>query len=556
MKIVIVGGVAGGASAAARARRLNEEAEIIVLERGEYVSFANCGLPYHIGGVIPERQSLILKTPQDFKTRFNIDVRVRHEVLAIDPEQKSVTVKNLTTGEHYTETWDRLLLSTGAAPVVPPLPGLNEPGVFSLRSINDMDAIIAWIKQHDVSHATLVGGGFIGLEVMEALTERGISVTLLEMGDQVMAPVDPEMASALHQEIRRHGVDLRLKTALKQVTRDIAGLSVELSSGEKLRTGMVLLAIGVKPESRLAADAGIATGERGGIRVNAQMQTSVPGIYAVGDAVETQDLVFQSPTLIPLAGPANRQGRIAADNMLMNRGSTYRGSQGTAICKVFSLSIGSCGANEKQLAARGRRYEKVYVHSADHASYYPGAAMISLKLLFDPQDGTILGAQASGQNGVDKRIDVLAVAQRAGMKVADLEHLELTYAPPFNSARDVVNQAGMVATNVLSGDTAICHARDIQQLDPATQCLLDIRNPGELTQFGEYPNALSIPLDTLRENLGRLPKNKEILIGCQSGLRGHVAYRILTAQGFRARNLSGGFKTWQAAMQATPVNPA
>ncbi len=426
MKIVIVGGVAGGASAAARARRLSEEAEIIVLERGEYVSFANCGLPYHIGGVIPERQSLILKTPQDFKARFNIDVRVRHEVLAVDPEQKSVTVKNLTTGESYTETWDRLLLSTGAAPIVPPLPGLNEPGVFSLRSINDMDAILAWIKQHDVSHATLVGGGFIGLEVMEALAERGMSVTLLEMGDQVMAPVDPEMASALHQEIRNHGVDLRLKTALKQVTRDIAGLSVELSTGEKLRTGMVLLAIGVKPENRLATEAGIATGERGGIRVNPQMQTSAPGIYAVGDAVETQDLVFQSPTLIPLAGPANRQGRIAADNMLMGRGSTYRGSQGTAICKVFSLSIGSCGANEKQLAARGRRYEKVYAHSADHASYYPGAAMISLKLLFDPQNGTILGAQASGQNGVDKRIDVLAVAQRAGMKVTDLEHLELT----------------------------------------------------------------------------------------------------------------------------------
>lgn len=456
MKIVIVGGVAGGASAAARARRLSEDVSIVVFERGSDVSFANCGLPYHIGGKIPLRQSLILKTPEDFKSRFNIDVRIRHEVMSVDPVNKMVTVKNLTSGEVYTEEWDRLLLSTGAAPVVPPLPGLQEAGVFTLRNLTDMDAIQAWIEQHNIAHTTLVGGGFIGLEVMEALSERGISVTLLEMGEQVMAPVDPEMASALHQEIRSHGVDLRLRTALTEVLRTETGFRVALSDGGFLQTDMVILAIGVKPESSLATGAGLAVGKRGGISVNACMQTSIPDIYAVGDAVETPDLVFQEPANVPLAGPANRQGRIAADNML-DRHSLYHGSQGTSICKVFSLSIGSVGANEKQLKAHGTRYEKVYVHAADHASYYPGATMISLKLLFSPDTGKILGAQASGKKGVDKRIDVLAVVQRAGLTVNDLEHLELTYAPPFNSARDVVNQAGMVAANVIKGDTVICH---------------------------------------------------------------------------------------------------
>ena len=549
MKIVIVGGVAGGASAAARARRLSEDVSIVVFERGSDVSFANCGLPYHIGGKIPLRQSLILKTPEDFKSRFNIDVRTCHEVTSVDPVNKTVTVKNLTSGEIHTEVWDRLLLSTGAAPVVPPLPGLQQEGVFTLRNLTDMDAILAWIEQHNVAHTTLVGGGFIGLEVMEALSERGIRVTLLEMGEQVMAPVDPEMASALHQEIRNHGVDLRLRTALTEVLRTETGFRVALSDGGFLQTDMVILAIGVKPENSLATVAGLEVGKRGGISVNACMQTSIPDIYAVGDAVETPDLVFQEPANIPLAGPANRQGRIAADNMLDHH-SLYHGSQGTSICKVFSLSIGSVGANEKQLKAHGTRYEKVYVHAADHAGYYPGATMISLKLLFSPDTGKILGAQASGKKGVDKRIDVLSVAQRAGLTVNDLEHLELTYAPPFNSARDVVNQAGMVAANVIRGDTAICHVSDVLQREPDRYCLVDIRSPEELKQFGEYPDALSIPLDSLRENLEKLPVDKEIFIGCQSGLRGHVAYRILQAHGFRTYNLSGGFITWQAVMES------
>ena len=549
MKIVIVGGVAGGASAAARARRLSEDVSIVVFERGSDVSFANCGLPYHIGGKIPLRQSLILKTPEDFKSRFNIDVRTCHEVTSVDPVNKTVTVKNLTSGEIHTEVWDRLLLSTGAAPVVPPLPGLQQEGVFTLRNLTDMDAILAWIEQHNVAHTTLVGGGFIGLEVMEALSERGIRVTLLEMEEQVMAPVDPEMASALHQEIRSHGVDLRLRTALTEVLRTETGFRVALSDGGFVQTDMVILAIGVKPENSLATVAGLEVGKRGGISVNACMQTSIPDIYAVGDAVETPDLVFQEPANIPLAGPANRQGRIAADNMLDHH-SLYHGSQGTSICKVFSLSIGSVGANEKQLKAHGTRYEKVYVHAADHAGYYPGATMISLKLLFSPDTGKILGAQASGKKGVDKRIDVLSVAQRAGLTVNDLEHLELTYAPPFNSARDVVNQAGMVAANVIRGDTAICHVSDVLQREPGSYCLVDIRSPEELKQFGEYPDALSIPLDSLRENLEKLPVDKEIFIGCQSGLRGHVAYRILQAHGFRTYNLSGGFITWQAVMES------
>lgn len=549
MKIVIVGGVAGGASAAARARRLSEDVSIVVFERGSDVSFANCGLPYHIGGKIPLRQSLILKTPEDFKSRFNIDVRTCHEVTSVDPVNKTVTVKNLTSGEIHTEVWDRLLLSTGAAPVVPPLPGLQQEGVFTLRNLTDMDAILAWIEQHNVAHTTLVGGGFIGLEVMEALSERGIRVTLLEMEEQVMAPVDPEMASALHQEIRNHGVDLRLRTALTEVLRTETGFRVALSDGGFVQTDMVILAIGVKPENSLATVAGLEVGKRGGISVNACMQTSIPDIYAVGDAVETPDLVFQEPANIPLAGPANRQGRIAADNMLDHH-SLYHGSQGTSICKVFSLSIGSVGANEKQLKAHGTRCEKVYVHAADHAGYYPGATMISLKLLFSPDTGKILGAQASGKKGVDKRIDVLSVAQRAGLTVNDLEHLELTYAPPFNSARDVVNQAGMVAANVIRGDTAICHVSDVLQREPGSYCLVDIRSPEELKQFGEYPDALSIPLDSLRENLEKLPVDKEIFIGCQSGLRGHVAYRILQAHGFRTYNLSGGFITWQAVMES------
>ena len=560
-KIVIVGGVAGGASAAARARRLSESAEIIVLERGEYVSFANCGLPYHIGGDIQQRDALLLQTPQSFKRRFNVEVRTLHEVIAIDRQAKTLTVKEVVSGRLYIESYDRLLLSPGAAPIQPPLPGLDSAGVFALRNIPDMDRIVAALEQHTPTHATVVGGGFIGLEMVEALHQRGIRVTLLELADQVMTPVDKEMASLVHQTLVQHGVDLRLNTGLTRVAAlptaipepDATGnyqtgpaadtLQLSLSNGSTLTTGLLILAIGVKPETLLAAQAGLELGPRGGIKVDEGMRTSDPAIYAVGDAVETAEFVTGKPGLMPLAGPANRQGRLAADNML-GREVLYKRTQGTAICKVFDLAVASTGLNEKSLIRLGMAYQKIYVHPASHASYYPGAQPVSFKLLFDPHNGRILGAQAVGKDGVDKRIDVLAVAMRAGLSVMELEDLELTYAPPFGSARDVINQAGMVAANVIKGDERICHSEDVLALRP-DQRLLDVRNPAELTTNGQIPGAINIPVDELRGRLNELPKDKEILITCQVGLRGHVAYRMLTLAGFTARNLSGGFKTFQ-----------
>ena len=553
-KIVIIGGVAGGASAAARARRLSESSEIIILERGEHVSFANCGLPYHISGDIPRRDALLLQTPQSFKKRFNVDVRTCHEVIAINPHAKTVTVKELLTERLYIEAYDKLLLSPGAAPVRPPLPGLDHPGVHLLRNIPDMDRILTALADHKPHHATVVGGGFIGLEMVDALHQRGIAVTLLELGEQVMAPVDPEMASPLHQTLVEHGVELKLKTGLSEVLPEApsaepsgksTGLTLLLSDGSQLPTDLLILAIGVKPETLLAVQAGLQLGPRGGITVDELMQTSEPDIYAVGDVVETPEFVTGKPALMPLAGPANRQGRLAADNMLGRRVS-YKRTQGTAICKVFNLAVASTGLNEKSLLRSGMAYQKIYVHPASHASYYPGSHPVSLKLLFDPHNGRILGAQAVGVDGIDKRIDVLAVAMRAGMTVMDLEDLELTYAPPFGSARDVINQAGMVASNVLKGDEAVCHTEDLLALQP-DQLLLDVRNPAELQTAGAFPNAINIPVDELRARMAELPKDKEILVACQVGLRGHVAYRMLSNCGFRVRNLSGGFKTYQMA---------
>lgn len=561
-KIVIIGGVAGGASAAARARRVSEDAEIIVLERGEFVSFANCGLPYHISGEIDSREALLLQTPESFKKRFNVDVRVLNEVTHIDPIQKIVTIKRISTGDIYQESYDKLLLSPGASPIKPLIPGIANSHVYSLRNIPDMDKILVMLAAEKPTHATVVGGGFIGLEMVEALHRRGIAVTLLELSDQVMAPVDREMATMLHQHMRDKGIDLRLKTGLAAISvadfypaepestgvydqpvTHTHNLDLMLSSGDMLPTGMVILAIGVKPETTLAAAAGLALGDLGGIKVNSAMQTSDPDIYAVGDVIETENFISAEAALVPLAGPANRQGRIAADNML-GRHEHYRRTQGTAICKVFDMAIGSTGLNEKTLKRLNMTYEKIYVHTASHASYYPGAHPVTLKLLFDPMDGQILGAQAAGLDGIDKRIDVLAVAQRARMTVQQLADLELTYAPPFGSARDVVNQAGMVASNVMNGDEAICHTEELL-LGASDQVVLDVRNPPELEASGSFPNALNIPLDELRDRLYTLPVDKEILVACQVGLRGHVAYRMLVQNGFQARNLTGGYKTYQ-----------
>ncbi|KFZ37859.1 CoA-disulfide reductase [Shewanella mangrovi] len=559
-RIVIIGGVAGGASAAARARRMDEHAEIIMLERGEFVSFANCGLPYHIGGEIESRNALLLQTPDSFKQRFNVDVRVFSEVVAIDRFDKTVTVKPMN-GESYTLTYDKLLLSPGAAPVKPPISGIDNPHVFTLRNIADMDAILAVMATQKPRHATVVGGGFIGLEMAEALKHRGLNVALVELSAQVMAPVDPEMANMLHQKLVSHGIELHLNTGLEAVTPieqhaveaeamdqyDVAepaqhALKLTLSRGQ-LQTDVVILAIGVRPETLLVSAAGIALGERGGIKVNSSMQTSDPDIYAVGDAVETADFVTGDAALVPLAGPANRQGRIAADNML-GGDKHYQGTQGTAICKLFDMAIASTGHNEKSLKRLGINYEKVYVHAASHASYYPGAHPVTLKLLFAPVSGKILGAQAAGIDGIDKRIDVLAVAQRAGLSVRELQDLELTYAPPFGSARDVINQAGMVATNVLDGVDPVCQVEDVLAMTDE-QLLLDVRNPPELTKIGAFPNAINIPLDQLRQRLDELPKDKEILVTCMVGLRGHVASRMLQQHGFTVKNLTGGYKTYQ-----------
>jgi NADPH-dependent 2,4-dienoyl-CoA reductase/sulfur reductase-like enzyme/rhodanese-related sulfurtransferase len=561
-KIVIIGGVAGGASAAARARRLSEDAEIIMLERGPFVSFANCGLPYHIGGDIKERGNLLLQTPESFLARFNVDVRVMNEVLRINRAEKTITVRNLLDQSEYIESYDCLLLSPGAGPVVPPIPGLDNPLTHSLRNIPDMDKIIQTINTNQVDHATVVGGGFIGLEMMEAFHQLGIQTTLLEMADQVMTPVDREMAGFVHAEIKAKGIDLRLSTALQSVefkpTTSLASmdsgqiehqhvngeLDLTLSNGDTLTTDILIMAIGVRPEIKLASEAGLQIGELGGIYTNEYMQTSDPSIYAVGDAIEEKDFVAGKPTLVPLAGPANRQGRMAADNML-GRSETYQGTQGTAICKIFDLAVASTGKNEKQLKRDGTEYEKVYVHTASHASYYPGAEVVSFKMLFDPKSGKIFGAQAVGKDGIDKRIDVMAVAQRAGMTVDQLQHLELTYAPPYGSAKDVINQAAFVATNLMKGDAVAIHFDEIDHLTD-DQLLLDVRNPSEL-QSGYLPGGVNIPVDQLRQRMHELPKDKEIIIYCQVGLRGNVAYRQLVNNGFKARNLIGGYRTYQFA---------
>ncbi|TYK67261.1 FAD-dependent oxidoreductase [Colwellia echini] len=558
-KIIIVGGVAGGASAAARARRLSEEAQIIMFERGPFVSFANCGLPYHIGGDIKDRNKLLLQTPESFLARFNVDVRPLTEVISIDRINKTVTVRILSNSnvhkhsgyvnefKTYTESYDYLLLSPGASPIVPPIAGIQNPLTYSLRNIPDMDKIINNIATNKPKHATVIGGGFIGLEMMEALHQLGIKTSLVEFADQVMTPVDKEMAGFLHQEIRDKGIDLRLEVALEAVKHNKSldntpgDLTLTLNNGDTIETDLLIMAIGVRPEIKLAQNAGLEIGQLGGIKTNAQLQTSDPAIYAVGDAIEEQDFITGKPTIIPLAGPANRQGRMAANNMF-GRNESYQGTQGTAICKVFDLAIASTGQNEKLLIKDKVTYEKIYVHTASHASYYPGAETVSFKLLFDPKSGKILGAQAVGKDGIDKRIDIMAVAQRAGMTVEQLQHVELTYAPPFGSAKDVINQAAFVATKLMQGDIKAIHFNEIDHLTDQ-QVLVDVRNPSELSA-GFIEGAINIPVDELRNRLNELPKDKEIIVYCQVGLRGNVAYHQLVNNGFKARNLLGGYRTY------------
>ncbi len=549
-RVLIVGGVAGGASTAARLRRLCENARIVLFERGDHISFANCGLPYHIGNVIKEKDRLLVQTPEQMKKRFRIDVRVRSQVLRIDREKKALVVRDLATGREYAEPYDVLVLSPGAEPVRPPIPGAQIGRVFTLRSIADMDAIKRLVDEEKPARAVVLGGGYIGLEMTEALVERGLQVSLVELEPQVMGTVDPEMAFPLHQELRSHGVELLLGTSVTEIReRSPDTLDVRLSDGQTRQAGLVVMSVGVRPEAKLAREAGLKIGDRGGIVVSSHMQTSDPSIYAVGDAVEVADFVGGHPTLVPLAGPANRQGRVAADN-ICGRDSTYHSTQGTAICKVFTLAAATTGLNEKTLRRIGRRYEKVYVHPAHHAGYYPGASQMSLKLLFDPQDGRILGAQAVGTSGVDKRIDVIAVAMRAGMTVRQLQDVELCYAPPFGSAKDPVNYAGFVASNVISGDMPVCHVEDV--VNPsADKMLLDVRSPTEV-KAGTIPGAVNIPVDELRNRLRELPRDKEMLVFCQVGLRGYLAGRILSQAGFKCRNLTGGYKTYCATQDVRP----
>lgn len=543
MKLVIVGGVAGGASAAARARRLSEEAEIVVLERGPDVSFANCGLPYYLGGSIAQREKLLVTTAERLRQRFNLDVRIRSLVEAIDRQGKKVRVRDLASGRQYEESYDKLILAPGAAPIRPPIPGIDLPGVYTLRNLQDVDLIKARIDE-GARQAVVVGGGFIGLELVENFVRRGIATTLVELQDQVLPPLDKEMTTPIVQTLAAKGVKVLLCQSAVGFERLADGLTVRLSSGEQLPAQVVVVGVGVRPENKLAVDAGLAVGPRGGIRVDERLLTSDPDIYAVGDAVEVVDFVSGEPAQVPLAGPANRQGRIAADNVF-GRASTFRGTQGTAIVGIFELSAAITGASEKALRPAKRPYRKVYVHPAHHAGYYPGAEAMVLKLLFHPETGRILGAQAVGGAGVDKRIDVLAVAIQAGMTVFDLEEMELAYAPQFGSAKDPINMAGFVAAGLLRGDHPQLDLEAVLAAPPDKRpMLVDVRTPQEFSE-GQIPGAVNVPVDELRGRLGELPRDRQIAIYCQVGQRGHLATRILQQAGFSAANIGGGYKTYK-----------
>lgn len=550
-KLLIVGGVAGGASAAARARRLDEHREIIVFERGPYVSFANCGLPYHLGGEIAEREALLLHSPESLTARFGLDVRVNSEVVAIDRQQRTVQVRNHQTGAHYEERYDHLILAPGATPLRPPLPGLDDPRVFTLRNVPDLDRLLAAMTPA-VRHVTVIGGGFIGLETAEALVHRGLRTALVERGSQVMTPLDAEMAAPLLGELQRHGVELLLNTALERVQAG-ARLQLHFAGGGTLDTDLLVLAIGVRPETSLARDAGLQLGRSGGILVDAWQRTSDPFIYAVGDAAEVRHVVNDQPVLLPLAGPANRQGRIAADAIVLGRTARpYRGSQGTAICKVFDLTAASTGLNEKTLSAAGIAWRSVYLHGNDHASYFPGATPVHLKLLFEPDSGRLLGAQAIGEKGVDKRIDVLAVALQAGMTVDDLAELELCYSPPYGAAKDPLNLAGMAAQNLQAGLLRLIQPAELQ---PDAVQLIDVREPEEVST-GMISGARNLPLSQLRQLEAVLDPARPVVVYCAIGLRGYIAQRHLLQRGFDVRSLNGGYRSWQMWQAAQAHAPA
>ena len=569
VKVIIIGGVAGGASAAARLRRLDEKAEIIMLERSGYISYANCGLPYYIGGVIREKGALSVQTPESFGGRFRIDVRVRNEAVSIDPKEKSVRVRNLETGEEYTETYDKLLLSPGAKAIRPALLGIEDARIMTLRTVEDTLAIREYLEEKKPKRAVVVGGGFIGLEAAENLMEEGLEVSLIQMEDQVLPPLDYDMACQVHAYLRGKGLDLRLNRTVTGFVPDEGGLRVQMkrtagtaeASGqeESIRADFVLMAAGVLPETGLAREAGLTLGQKGAIVVNEHMQTSDADIYAVGDAVEIRDFITGKKALVALAGPANRQGRIAADN-ICGLGSVYEGAQGSSIIKLFDMTAASTGINEKQAKALELDYDKVITFSANHATYYPGAENLTIKTLFDRSTGKLLGAQIVGFDGVDKRIDVLACAMRAGMRGEELQDMDLAYAPPYSSAKDPVNMAGYVIGNVMSGLVEQYHWDEADGLlERKDALLLDVRTEGEY-QNGHIPGAVNIPLDELRERLSELDQEKTLYVNCQSGLRSYLACRILSQNGFSCKNLAGGYRFYEYVMSdrafdAAPAGP-
>lgn len=547
MKNIIIGGVAGGASAAARLRRLDETAEIIILERGEFVSFANCGLPYYIGGAITDRGNLTLQTPESFQARFRIDVRVFNEAIKIEPEAKTVTVKNLRTGETYEETYDNLILSPGAEPIKPNIEGIDSDIVFTLRNIPDTLKIKNHIDTAKPKSAVVIGGGYIGVEMAENLAEAGLDVSVVELADHLIASLDFDMAADVHRYIKKKGIKLYLKNGVTAI-RDH---TVILQKGE-IPADMVILSVGVRPETALAKACGIQVNARGSIVVDSSMKTNLPGIYAVGDAVEVKDFITGNPAFVPLAGPANKQGRIAADN-IAGCGSAYTGTQGSAVLKLFDMTVATTGLSEKSAKAAGIAYDKTYTYSGSHASYYPGASNMSVKILWDKMTHKLIGAQIVGFDGVDKRMDVLATAIRFGAKVTDLANLELCYAPPFGSAKDPVNMAGFVAENVISGKVKQFFWHDVENLPrDGSVTLLDTRTQTERAG-GMIDGFIHIPLDSLRENLHQVPKDRPVYVHCHSGLRSYIACRILAGNGYDCYNLAGGWRLYESVINERTV---
>ena len=545
MKVVIVGGVAGGATAAARIRRLDEQAEIVVFERSGYISYANCGLPYYIGGVITDQAELTLQTPESFWQRFRVDMRVRHEVIAIHPERKAVSVRNLSTGETFEESYDKLLLSPGAKPTQPELPGVGQ--VFTLRTVEDTLRIHEFVKTHHPRSVVLAGGGFISLEMAENLRELGMEVTMVQRPKHLMNPFDPEMASFIHAKMRKKGVRLLLGHTVEGFEEAPGGVRVLLKGAEPLEAELVVLAIGVTPDTQLAKEAGLELGVKGSIAVNDRMETSVPDIYAVGDAVQVQHFVTGEHTLISLAGPANKQGRIAADN-ICGGNSRYQGSQGSSVVKVFDMTAAATGINEQAARKAGIECDKVYLSPASHAGYYPGGRLLNMKVLFEKNTYRLLGAQIVGSEGVDKRIDVLATAIRAGLTALDLKDLDLAYAPPYSSAKDPVNMAGFMIENLANGTVRQFHWDEVDALPrDGSVTLLDTRTAEEY-QSGHIEGTIHIPVDELRERMNELETGKLVYVICQSGLRSYIACRILEQNGFACRNLAGGYRLYESVM--------